>query len=56
MAAALGGLLASSDFGSEGVAVMAGHEGGLITTGESVAQAAERALALRSELADRASR
>ena len=40
-------LVAEPDF--SGVAVMAGHEGGLIAVGENVEQAARRILALKRE-------
>jgi L-ribulose-5-phosphate 4-epimerase len=40
-------LLKHSDFGNTGIAVMAGHAGGLISTGNSVQEAAEKLLTLQ---------
>ena len=46
MAAEFGRLWQETDFPTTGVAVMAGHEDGLLSVGESLEQASERILAL----------
>jgi hypothetical protein len=48
MAKEFGRLLNETEFSAAGIAVMAGHEGGLISIGASVQEAAERLLFLRS--------
>jgi hypothetical protein len=42
-------LFDASDFSKSGVAVMAGHEEGLIATGPSMQEATEKILALHAE-------
>jgi len=39
-------LLRQTEFGETGIAVMAGHEGGLISTGSDIGEATERLLSL----------
>ena len=46
MAGEFGRLFRETEFSAAGVAVMAGHEGGLISTGASVQEAAEKLLSL----------
>ena len=46
MAAEFGRLYYESAFGSDGIAVMGGHDEGVISIGESLKQAATRILAL----------
>ena len=43
-------LLRHTEFAESGIAVMAGHQGGLIGTGSSVRQAAEKLLSLHQRL------
>lgn len=52
MAAEFGRLYRESAFGSEGIAVMGGHDEGLISIGESLEQAASRILALAEKQQD----
>ena len=51
MAQAFDRLYRETVFGNEGIAVMAGHEGGLISTGRSLEEATERILSVNEEFA-----
>lgn len=50
MAREFGRLYRETSFAQTRLAAMAGHEGGIVTTGETLREAAERALAARREL------
>ena len=45
-------LYRETDFAKKGVALMAGHDGGLISTGSSMQEATERILSLRDSMPD----
>jgi ribulose-5-phosphate 4-epimerase/fuculose-1-phosphate aldolase len=45
-------LFNETDFRRQGIAVMAGHEAGLISIGSTLQEAAERVLALKQDIAD----